>query len=384
MNSFWEVDAMQESDCIVIGGGLVGLLTALALRETRPRERITLLERGLLPAGASGRNAGFACFGSLTELLADIDLVGVPATVELVKRRWHGLARLRHRVGDEPMDFQNNGGFELLTEAQMPLLARLPEVNQALRPVFDADVFTHDRAGLSARGFGSQIHAVVENRFESQLHPGKLMRALTLQAATVGIEIHTGATVESIEENGTHVELRMVNPHVTGSQTFRASQVALCTNALAAQLADRFGLRTGIESARGQVLLTAPVARLPWRGCYHFDKGFYYFRNVGDRVLLGGARNQDFAGERTAELGLSEPVQQALESMLRQVILPGREVRITHRWAGLMGFTADKQPVIRLLSPRVALGFGCNGMGVALAADTAARTAALLSMPTRS
>jgi hypothetical protein len=43
-----------------------------------------------------------------------------------------------------------------------------------------------------------------------------------------------------------------------------------------------------------------------------------------------------------------------------------------------MGFAADKQPMVRRLSDRIVLGFGCNGMGVALSADVAAETAALL------
>ncbi len=65
--------------------------------------------------------------------------------------------------------------------------------------------------------------------------------------------------------------------------------------------------------------------------------------------------------------------------MLAKIILPGRPVRIEQRWAGLMGFTIDKQPLVQKLSARVAMGFGCNGMGVALGADVAARTAALLA-----
>ncbi|GAC1406926.1 MAG: FAD-dependent oxidoreductase [Burkholderiaceae bacterium] len=382
MNSFWEQDAMQDADCIIVGGGLIGLLTALVVREKCPRDRIMLLESGLLPSGASSRNAGFACFGSLTELLADIDAVGLGATVALVARRWLGLARLRERVGDIAMDFRNYGGYELLTEAQLPVLAHLQEINEALRPLFGGDVFTEDPTGLAACKFGLQVRALVHNRFESQLHSGKLMRALALQTALNGIEIRTGAKVQSLEENGAHVVLKIANPHAAGSQTFRAARVALCTNALTAQLTNGAGLRVGIEAARGQVLMTAPVAGLPWRGCYHFDEGYYYFRNVGDRVLLGGGRNRDFAGEHTTELGLSEPVQNALESMLRHVIFPRRDVEITHRWAGLMGFTVDKQPVVRLLSPRIAVGFGCNGMGVAMAADTASRTAALLCRST--
>lgn len=366
---------MQEADCIIVGGGLIGLLTALEWRDAHPQDRIMLFERGLLPSGASSRNAGFACFGSLTELLADIDAVGMATTAELVARRWHGLARLRARVGDAAMGFENFGGHELLTESQLPALAHLAEINSALQPLFGEAVFVVDEAALAARGFGPQIHALVSNRFESQVHSGKLMRALALMAGEHGIEIHTGATVEAIDDGSSHVEVRVAQAGAEDSRTFIAGRVALCTNGMAGALAPQ----AGIEPARGQILLTEPVPGLAWRGCHHFDEGFYYFRNVGERILLGGARHRDFQGERTTELATSETIQETLQLMLEKVILPGRAVRIEQRWAGLMGFTVDKQPLVSKLSARVAIGFGCNGMGVALGADIAASTAALLA-----
>jgi glycine/D-amino acid oxidase-like deaminating enzyme len=398
-SSFWETDAMQDADCIIIGGGLIGLLTALAWRDAHPADRIMLFERGLLPCGASSRNAGFACFGSLTELLSDVDAVGMDATVALVAQRWRGLAALRARLGDEAIGFENFGGFELLTESQAPALDEMADLNAALRPLFGDDVFRSEPQALARAGFGPQIHSLVGNRFESQVHSGRMMRALARAAAAAGIELHTGATVTAVEDGeqvtvtvmptgASHDRAAAADAIATdGSQArasqaagnagrqFTAARVAVCTNGLTGALAPQ----AGIEPARGQVLVTEPIADLPWRGCYHFDEGFYYFRNVGNRILLGGARNRDFQAERTTDLVVTEPIQQALQMMLEKLILPGRSVQVTHRWAGLMGFTVDKQPLVAHLSPHVAIGFGCNGMGVALAADIASRTAALLA-----
>lgn len=381
-SSFWETDAMQDADCIVIGGGLIGLQTALAWRDAHPNDRIMLFERGLLPSGASSRNAGFACFGSLTEILSDIDAVGMDATVALVEQRWRGLAALRARLGDAAIGFENFGGHELLTESQTPALDDMAVLNAALQPLFGADVFRSEPEALAHAGFGPQIHALVGNRFESQVHSGRMMRALALAAGAAGIEIHTGATVTAIDDGAQQVSVTVAPTGANkgsgagaGTRQFTAARVAVCTNGLAGTLAPQ----AGIEPARGQVLVTEPIAGLPWRGCYHFDEGFYYFRNVGNRVLLGGARNRDFQAERNTDLIVTEPIQQALQIMLEKIILPGRSVTVTHRWAGLMGFTVDKQPLVAMLSPHVAIGFGCNGMGVALGADIARRTAALLA-----
>ncbi|MBV8635832.1 MAG: FAD-binding oxidoreductase, partial [Burkholderiaceae bacterium] len=135
----------------------------------------------------------------------------------------------------------------------------------------------------------------------------------------------------------------------------------------------------GIAPGRGQVVVTSPIPDLPWRGTYHMEQGFYYFRNVGQRVLLGGARNLAFDEETTGDMGLTEVIQQALESLLKETILPGRDFAIEHRWAGIMGFTERGLPEVKMASKRIALGFGCNGMGVALSADIAAETAELLA-----
>lgn len=369
--SFWEQDAMLDADFIVIGGGIVGLQTALELRERRPQDRIVLLERGLLPAGASSRNAGFACFGSLTEILHDFDTLGEAATLALVERRWRGLKRLRHRLNDDAMGYEGLGGFELLFESRLNALDRLDEINGKLRPLFGQDVFSLAEQALRTSRFGAKVRAIVCNPLEGQVHSGRLMRSLAMLATQRGIEIHTGALVQALEDGDACVRMRIAGTH---DLSFRAARVAVCTNGIASELLPQ----CGISPARGQVLVTEPISGLPWRGTYHLEQGFYYFRNVGEHVLVGGGRHLDFLAEATREMALTQTIQSALERLLQEIVLPDRKVRIEHRWAGVMGFTADRQPKVCRISDRIALGFGCNGMGVALGADIAAQTAALL------
>src|SRR5437764_1278060 len=106
MLSFWERESLLDYDCIVIGSGIVGLSTAISLKEINPSLRVMILERGILPGGASTRNAGFACFGSPTELLADIELDGADAMTALVEKRFLGLGKLRKRLGDKEIGYE--------------------------------------------------------------------------------------------------------------------------------------------------------------------------------------------------------------------------------------------------------------------------------------
>ena len=71
--SYWEIkNWFTNVDFTIIGSGIVGLHCALELRERFPKSKIVILEKGILPQGASTKNAGFACFGSLSELIDDL------------------------------------------------------------------------------------------------------------------------------------------------------------------------------------------------------------------------------------------------------------------------------------------------------------------------
>ncbi|MPN37358.1 hypothetical protein SDC9_184875 [bioreactor metagenome] len=130
--------------------------------------------------------------------------------------------------------------------------------------------------------------------------------------------------------------------------------------------------------ARGQILLTEPVENLKLKGTFHYDEGFYYFRNLGNRVLLGGARNQDFKNEETDELVTTVFLQNHLENFLKTVILPNQDFKISNRWSGIMAMGKEKSPIITKISDRQIVAVRLSGMGVALAPKIGEMVAALV------
>src|SRR5690606_13687483 len=83
-------------------------------------------------------------------------------------------------------------------------------------------------------------------------------------------------------------------------------------------------------------------------------------------VLFGGGRNLDFKTEETTELGLTERVQQQLEKLLREVILPETDFEVEHRWSGIMGIGPEKTTVVQSVSEHVCCAVRMGGMGVAI------------------
>ncbi|NQX92510.1 MAG: FAD-binding oxidoreductase [Flavobacteriales bacterium] len=112
--SYWEKEfLLPHSDIIIVGAGIVGLTTAIYTSQKFPNKNVRILEKGAFNNGASTRNAGFACFGSPTELLSDLKNMGESQTKELLAKRYYGLKRLQYLVSPSFMEYQACGGVEV-------------------------------------------------------------------------------------------------------------------------------------------------------------------------------------------------------------------------------------------------------------------------------
>ena len=89
------------------------------------------------------------------------------------------------------------------------------------------------------------------------------------------------------------------------------------------------------------------LKNLQIKGTFHLDCGYYYFRNIDNRILLGGGRNLDIEGETTTELAQTKKIQQSLEKLLTHTILPDTNYEIEQRWSGIMGIGSKKKPIVK-------------------------------------
>lgn len=368
--SFWEQEEFLRADVCIVGAGIIGLSLAAELLERQPQLRVIVLERNTLPTGASTKNAGFACYGSPTELWRDMTALGESTLCQLVEQRRRGLELLRQRLGDEAIGYQQCGGYELIWGPHTAIVDRLDYLNRLLEPIFGSTYAYLADGQLAAFGFGPQVEHLIALPHEGRINTGQLIRTAVRYAASLGAVVLTGTPVVRLESAGQNVEV--VSLARTGDVLrFRAAVAAIATNALLPSLAPCIPVRPG----RGQVLITEPLEQLRWDGVFHFDEGYYYFRNVGKRILFGGGRNLDFEGETTDQLAITERIQAHLEEYLRTVIVPGMEFRVAMRWAGIMGFRTPSLPAVEWCDQRILGVFGCNGMGVAMGSLVAAAAA---------
>jgi len=354
--SYWEIKSwLTNVDFTIIGSGIVGVNCALQLKQRFPKAKILILEKGMLPQGASTKNAGFACFGSLSEIIDDLKTHSKEEVFNLVKKRIDGLQILRQKLGDENINYKQYGGYELFSKTD-DLLGQCQEqkeqINHLLNPLFGQDVFHFQSNNF---GFQKCNEVLSVNQFEGQIDTGKMMEALLKKAYENDIKILNNCSVENFSEANGSVKIN------TNRFEFSTSKLLIATNGFASI----FDI-SEVKPARAQVLITKPIEDLHIKGTFHLDQGYYYFRNIDNRILFGGGRNLDFKTEETTELKQTALIQNKLEELLKTTILPNSTFEIEHRWSGIMGVGTQKKPIIKQLSSNVYCGVRLGGMGVAI------------------
>jgi gamma-glutamylputrescine oxidase len=372
--SYWESSVfLQPGQTLVLGSGIVGLNAALRLRELDPQRPIVVIDRGALPSGASTKNAGFACFGSMTELLDDLAQRPASEVWALVERRFRGLQRLREKLGDQAIRYEALGGYEVfraeekaIFEACREQIAAFNREAKAITGLKETYVLANEN--LPRMGFAG-VENLILNRGEGQINTGWMMKNLLQRALNSGIQVLNGVEITQLNHDTSGVYLQ-----TTEGWHLQFADAIVATNGFARRLLPDLP----VTPARNQVLVTEPIAHLPFKGCFHYDRGYFYFRDIDGRILLGGGRNLDPQTEQTDEFGHTELIRNSLLNLLETVILPGQKVQVAQWWSGILGLGADKSPIIRKLGPRLTVAVRMGGMGVAIGTLVGEEAAELL------
>lgn len=357
--SFWEKQTyFHDIELIVIGSGIVGLNAAISFKEKHKNAKVVVLERGILPHGASTKNAGFACFGSVSELLSDLNKTKEDIVWQTVEMRIKGLEVLRKRLGDEAIDYKEFGGYELFDKQNSyeECSDLIESFNKKIKSYTGIkNTYSIENEKIKSFQF-KHIKGLIWNKKEGQIDTGKMMQNLIKYALDKGVIILNSIQVTQLVDQKTHVEIE------TSVGNLKSKKVVVCTNGFANELLKL----NDVKPARAQVLVTKPIEGLKLKGTFHYDEGFYYFRNIGKRVLFGGGRNLDFEKETSTKLELNSKIHKQLDKLLETVILPGLKFEVEHRWSGIMGVGNEKKPIIKKVSSNVVCAVRMGGMGVAI------------------
>jgi len=385
--SYW-LEQLQAypAHLIVVGAGITGLSAAYFVKRQRPLWRVVVVEKGHYSAGASVRNAGFACMGSPGELAQDLLTLGWRDTLTLFTERWQGLLRLRQLVGDAAIGYQPGDSFEIFLPHQrdewQAIQEFIPKWNASLQEHIYSlgtsvlSLYKQQCRGEAAFVVQPQVKGLenilggVELRGEGRLHPGKLIDALTRICRKSGVEIWYQQEI-----CGQQWQNDLWQMQRQGQPPLYTERLLHCTNGYAPVA----GITAEeLYPARNQVLLTTPMAHVGLKGSYHLEQGHFYFREIDGRILVGGGRHLGGTTEETEQHGITPGVQARLEELLQNVILPGQAYTVERRWSGILGLGAVRKPLLRKLEPRRYAALRLGGMGVAIGCRTGEQAAELL------
>ena len=250
---------------------------------------------------------------------------------------------------------------------------RVDKINSFLEPLMGKNCFSLCNNKIEDYGFKKDIVAGLSiNKHEGALDPGKMIYTLKKKLGRSGVDFYFSTQVESFEENTKGVFLKLKSKSQTIS--IKTNKLAVCTNAFA----KRWFNKESISPGRGLILITNRIPKLKINGCFHYNKGYYYFRNIDNRLLLGGGRDIDIKNETTYSFGTNKKIRQKLIDDLKTFILPNSDLNIENEWSGIMGFGKSKLPLIKRVSENISLGVRLGGMGISIGSIVGEKTAELV------
>ena len=347
--------ASTRADLTVVGGGYLGLWSAVHAKRRDPGRRVVLLEAQTVGWAASGRNGGF-CDASLTH------------GEDNGRSRWPEEYDVLARMGADNLDgfeadvrelgldcqWERTGAVSVAVEEhQLAWLADSPHVLDAdqVRALIDSPLF---------------LGGALEPDTSALVHPARLVLELARVAAELGVEVHEHSAVTGVRRDGTVVEVS------TDRATVTSDHVVLATNVFPA-LVRRNRLMT--VPVYDYVLMTEPLSAeqlgaIGWagrQGLGDLANQFHYSRLSADnRILWGGYDAIYPAGGRVAVRHEDRPETYARLAAHFLATFPQLEgVRFTHRWAGAIDASTQFAAFYGLThAGRVAHASGFTGLGV--------------------
>ena len=372
------LDGHAEADLCIIGGGFTGLWAALHAKTRDPDRSVVLVESDAIGEGASGRNGGFLS-SSITHGIGN-GVSHFPDEVETLERlgleNFEGLRADLDRLGID-CDFEGSGEIAVAVEPHQ--VAGLAEETELLR-AHGHDVELLDAGGIRAEvDSPTYLGAVWDRTGAALVDPAKLADGLAAAAARLGVAIHAGTRIESLERDGAGVRLA-----AAGGAEVRADRALLATNAFPPL---RRALRRYIVPVYDYVLVTEPLTAeqlesLGWRnrqGISDTGHQFHYYRLTDDnRILWGGYEAvYRYGGPVDPSLDVDEQTFALLSQHFFATFPQLRGLRFTHKWGGAIDtcsrfsvfFDTSHEGRVAFAGGYTGLGVGSSRFGAAVALD---------------
>ena len=353
------------ADVAIIGGGFVGLWTAITLKQLEPDLRVVVLEANRCASGASGLNGGFV-MSWWPKIASLVRLCGQDDAVFLADATTRSVGELGTFLHQHGIDAEYRQAGWLWTATTPAHVGAWNDVVDTAHRVGRGDIFQPLRVEAVAQRSGSDAHiAGICEPVNATLHPGRLGQGLARAARSLGVEIHEHTHVAKLVRTA---PARLV----TRGGCVTAARVVVATNAWAATLPE---LRRQFVCVGSAIVATPPIPdrldRIGWNGGESITDSqatVTYYRTTRDgRIVFGKGGGRIYFTGVPGKVAFHDPrgIAEATADF-RRVYPMLADVPIAQSWSGPIDRTYDSLPLLGSLThaPHVFYGVGWSGNGV--------------------
>ncbi|TGQ68505.1 FAD-binding oxidoreductase [Mesorhizobium sp. M00.F.Ca.ET.186.01.1.1] len=356
-------------DAVVVGGGIMGLSTAL--HAARAGLSVQVLEAGALGQGASGLNGGQVIPGLKYDPEWLIEHFGRERGEALIAFAASTADAVFDLIRDEKLavPFTRNGWIQAAhTETALKAAANRDRQWRAR----GADVRLLDGAEIAAMTGAKNYHGGWLDRRAGIIDPLAYTLELARAAASAGARIAEQQKVVKLDKEGA-----LWRVSTQSGAELRAKSVVLATNAYTDGLLP--GLARTIVPLHSFQIATAPLpaglasAILPGGQAVSDSRRILvYYRKSGDGRLVLGGRGRMALPSSAADWA-------HLERALVRLYPALADVAIEKRWFGRVAMTPDHLPHLHEPEKGLLAVVGCQGRGVGLMSALGRRMADYLA-----
>ncbi len=358
------LEGFAAADIAIVGGGYVGLWTALCIKEQDPTCDVVVLEQDICGGGASGRNGGFV-LSWWPKLASLVKLFGTEEAIRICRSSEQAIAKIGEfcRAHHIDADFRCGGWLWTATSlAQMGAWESVVHICEKM----GLQVFRRLQPEEVAQRTGSVAHrAGVFEASAAIVQPAALVRGLRRVALERNVRIYEHTRVQSF---------RRSEPVVlqTDCGSLSAHKLVIANNAWAASIRE---LHRAIAVISSDIVATAPVPdRLEQIG-WHRDLAItdsqtmvdYYRLTRDGRIVFGkGGWTIAYSGRIGSNFDRHAGRASEVIADLRRYYPVLANTPVTHDWSGPIDRTPDSLPRLGRLHghPNIVYGIGWSGNGV--------------------
>lgn len=354
----------HKADVTIIGGGFVGLWTAIRIKQAASGTKVILIEKDICGSGASGRSGGFA-LSWWPKIASLVRLCGREVGLEVARDSEKAIGEIRDFCDEHKIDAEFKMSPWLWTATSNAQMGAWESVVQ-LCESFQVDAFQRLSPEEIGKRSGSRAHraGVVDNS-AATVQPAKLARGLRKVALKLGVEIFENTKVESF------TRARPVVVSVAGGGRVVTEKLVIANNAWAAAIKE---LSRSIVAITSDMIVTAPAKAelegIGWgRDCITDSQMMvdYYHVTKNHRVAFGkGGWGIAYGGCLGADFDRNQRRARTVEADFRRYYPMLKNVPVTHDWCGPIDRTPNSLPLLGRFpgQEQIIYGVGWSGNGV--------------------